>query len=99
MFENLSIKARLIFIVSFVSVLLLGGAAIGLYGITENGKGLETVYEDRTVPLVDLGLVIDMVNRIRTNMVITVNAGMPEVAEAARTEVEVARWSGDSGGR
>ena len=86
MFENLSIKARLIFIVSFVSVLLLGGAAIGLYGITENGKGLETVYEDRTVPLVDLGLVIDMANRIRTNMVITVNAGMPEVAEAARTE-------------
>jgi methyl-accepting chemotaxis protein len=86
MLENLSIKMRLIFIMSLMSVLLLGGAAIGLYGITENGKGLETVYEDRTVPLTDLGRIIDMVNRIRTNTVITVNAGMPEVAEAASAE-------------
>ena len=86
MFKNLSIKARLIFIMSFMSVMLLGGAAIGLYGISENGKGIETIYEDRTVPLVDMGLIIDMVNRIRTNAVITANAGMPGVAEAANAE-------------
>src|SRR4030066_1213754 len=86
MFKNLSIKARLIFIMSFMSVMLLGGAAIGLYGINENGKGIETIYEDRPVPLMDLGLIIDMANRIRPNAVITANAGMPGVAEAANAE-------------
>jgi methyl-accepting chemotaxis protein len=89
MFENLSIKARLIFIMAFMSVLLLGGAAMGLYGIGENEKGIKGVYEDRTVPLVDLGLVIDMVNRIRTNAIIMANAGLPEVAEAAHVEIQV----------
>jgi methyl-accepting chemotaxis protein len=86
MFNNLSIRARLIFIMSFMSVMLLGGAAIGLYGISENGKGIETIYEDRTVPLMDLGLIIDMANRTRTNAVVTANAGMPGVAEAANAE-------------
>ncbi|HUX32213.1 MAG TPA: methyl-accepting chemotaxis protein, partial [Thiobacillus sp.] len=86
MFKNLSIKARLIFIMSFMSVMLLGGAAIGLYGISENGKGIKTIYEDRTVPLMDLGRIIDMVNRTRANTIITANAGMPGVAEAANAE-------------
>ncbi len=89
MFSNLSIKTRLIFIMSFMTTLLLGGAVIGLYGISENGKGIKAVYEDRTVPLVDLGLIIDMVNRIRTNAVVIVNAGLPEVAEAANAETIV----------
>ncbi|MDP2111447.1 MAG: MCP four helix bundle domain-containing protein, partial [Thiobacillus sp.] len=86
MFKNLSIKARLIFIMSFMSVMLLGGAAIGLYGINENGKGIETIYEDRTVPLVDMGLIIDMVNRIRTNAVIAANATAPDAARNANAD-------------
>lgn len=89
MFNNLSIKARLNLIMLFMSALLLGGAVIGLYGISENGKGIKAVYEDRTVPLVDLGRIIDMVNRIRTNTVVIVNAGLPEVAEAAHAETLV----------
>jgi len=83
MFKNLSIKARLVFIMSFMSVMLLGGAAIGLYGISENGKGIETIYEDRTVPLMDMGLIIDMVNRIRTHAVVAASATAPDAAKNA----------------
>jgi len=86
MFKNMSIKARLIFILSFLSVLLLGIGLIGLNGINKNEAALKGVYEDRTIPLVDLGLVIDMVNRIRTNAVIAANALTPDVAENANSD-------------
>ena len=48
--------------------------------------GLRSVYEDRTVPLMDLGLVIDMVNRGRTNAVVAANALTPEVAGKANED-------------
>jgi len=55
MFKNLSIKARLIFILAFLSALLLMVGIIGLSGMSKTEAGLKTVYEDRTVPLMDLG--------------------------------------------
>ncbi len=51
MLNRLSIKARLIFILSFMSVLLLLVGVIGLNGISKTEAGLKTVYEDRTVRL------------------------------------------------
>jgi len=86
MFENLSIKTRLIFILGFMSTLLLAIGIIGLSGMSKTEVGLKTVYEDRTVPLMDLGLVIDMANRIRTNAVIAANASAPGVAQKANAD-------------
>jgi len=81
MFKNLSIKARLVFILTFLSALLLVIGLIGLNGMSKAEAGLKTVYEDRTVPLVDLASIIDMVNRIRTHAVIAAGAPEPAVAE------------------
>ena len=86
MFKNLSIKVRLIFILSFLSALLVVIGLIGLNGMSKSETGLKTVYEDRTVPLMDLGLVIDMANRIRTNAVIAANASAPGVAQNANAD-------------
>ncbi|MDP2056903.1 MAG: MCP four helix bundle domain-containing protein, partial [Thiobacillus sp.] len=89
MFKSLSIKVRLVFILSFLSVLLLVIGIIGLSGMSKTEAGLKTVYEDRTVPLMDLGLIIDMANRVRTNAVIAANApwaGTNEVAKNANAD-------------
>ncbi|CAM8667877.1 Tar Methyl-accepting chemotaxis protein [Comamonadaceae bacterium] len=45
------ISTRLIFLVTILSLMLLAGAAMGLYGITSSNQAIKTVYEDRTVPL------------------------------------------------
>ena len=80
MFKNISIKGRLTAMIGLTAALLLLVSGVGLYGLHQAGEGLRTVYEDRTVPLMDLGLVIDMANRIRTNTVVAANAPNPEVA-------------------
>lgn len=86
MFGNLSIKARLTFILGFLAVLLLVVGVIGLSGMSKTEAGLKTVYEDRTVPLMDLGLIIDMANRIRTNAVTAANAPWADVAKKANAD-------------
>lgn len=84
--NNLKISTRLIMLISILSVLLMAIGGIGLFGISKSNDALKTVYEDRTVPLVDLGLIIDMVSRIRTNAVIASSASKPEVAEKANAD-------------
>ncbi|MDZ7596577.1 MAG: MCP four helix bundle domain-containing protein, partial [Thiobacillus sp.] len=89
MFTDLSIKARLVFILTFLSVLLLVIGIIGLNGMSKTEAGLKTVYEDRTIPLFDLGLVLDMVNRIRTHAVIAASATEPAVAQQQNADTLV----------
>ena len=55
MFKNLSIKFRLIFIISVLSAGLLGIGSLGLVGMAKSNEGLRSVYEDRTLPLESLG--------------------------------------------
>jgi methyl-accepting chemotaxis protein len=55
MFKNLTIKMQLIALIGFMSVLLIGLGAAGLLGIRESNEGLRTVYENRTVPMSQLG--------------------------------------------
>ena len=84
--NNLKISTRLSMLIGILSALLMVVGAIGLFGISQSNAALKTVYEDRTAPLMDLGLIIDMVNRIRTNAVIASSASKPEVAEKANAD-------------
>jgi len=54
MFNNLTIKARLLLIVVFSAVLAITLGALGLVGMQKSNAGLQTVYVDRTIPLADL---------------------------------------------
>lgn len=54
MLKNLSIKFRLIFIISFLSAGLLGIGLLGLVSMGRSNEGLRSVYEDRTLPLENL---------------------------------------------
>ncbi len=64
MFKNMSIKSRLVFMIGFMSALLVGIGLYGLYGLSKGYEGLKTVYEDRTV---GLGYLSDVQSKIVKN--------------------------------
>ncbi|MFZ1547236.1 MAG: Tar ligand binding domain-containing protein [Candidatus Nitrotoga sp.] len=51
MFKNLTIKSRLIFIIFFMAVTLLGIGSVALFGMSKAKDSLKTVYEDRIIAL------------------------------------------------
>ncbi len=65
MFNNLTIKARLIIILSALSVLLVGIGLAGLFGMSKSNEGLRTVYVDRTIALGQVSDVDTTVSGIR----------------------------------
>jgi len=86
MLSNMKISTRLVSLLALLLVLAMVVGGVGLVGMSKTNDGLRSVYEDRTVPLMDLGLIIDMANRIRTNAVVAANALVPEVAEKANAD-------------
>ena len=83
MFSNLTIKTRLILLITLLSVLLAAIGALGLSGMSGSNQGLKSVYEDRTVPLMDLGKIIDKINLVRLNAVNASNASNQDVVKDA----------------
>jgi methyl-accepting chemotaxis protein-1 (serine sensor receptor) len=51
MLNDLSIKSRLVFVIGFLSVLLVGIGIMGLTSLNTTNAALETVYKDRVVSL------------------------------------------------
>jgi PAS domain S-box len=51
MLNNLTIKSRLIFILSFLLIFVLGIQVVGLFGMSSAIGGLKSVYLDRSIPL------------------------------------------------
>jgi len=70
-FKNMTIKSQLVFVISFLSVLLMGIGVFSVYGLSQTNHSFKGVYEDRTVPLGDLSLVLDGMQRIRLNAAIS----------------------------
>ena len=87
MFSNLTIKTRLILLITLLSILLAAIGALGLSGMSGSNQGLKTVYEDRTVPLMDLGKIIDKINLIRLNAVVASNASNQDVVKDATSNL------------
>jgi len=46
-------------VISLLSILLVGIGSFGIHGLNQTNDAFKGVYEDRTVPLGELGLVID----------------------------------------
>jgi methyl-accepting chemotaxis protein len=58
--HNLTLKAKIITLIVFMSILLLATAGIGVVGMYKSNIGLRTVYLDRTVPLGQLSEIKDL---------------------------------------
>ncbi len=56
----MSVKARLVGLVIFLSMVSLVVGAVGLLGMSRTVQGLQSVYDDRVVPLRDLKVIADM---------------------------------------
>jgi methyl-accepting chemotaxis protein len=67
--QNLTIKARLILVISFLSVLLIAIGSYGLWGMSKSNEGLRTVFEDRTIPMGQLDDIKMKLLHIRTAIV------------------------------
>ncbi len=79
MFNNLTIKSRLIIVVGFLSMLLAGIGGFGVYGMNQMDAAFKGVYDNRVLPLGDLGRVLDDMQRIRFNTMISSNSENPAV--------------------
>jgi methyl-accepting chemotaxis protein len=88
MFSNLTIRTRLIFLITLLSVLLVTIGTLGLSGMSGSNHGLQTVYEDRTVPLMDLGKIIDKINLVRLNAVTASNASNQDIVKEAVSKTQ-----------
>ena len=78
--KNLTIKSRLIIVISLLSVLLVTIGLYGLWGMSQGNESLRTVYEDRTVPMGSLDDVKIKVLHMRT-AIVTVIAYKNEIAK------------------
>ena len=63
MFNNTTIKSRLIFVIAFLSVLLAAIGLGGLYSLGTTNASLKTLYEDRLIALGQLDSVARLMNR------------------------------------
>ena len=67
MLNNMTIKSRLMLVIASLSLLLIGVGSLGVYGLSQTNESFKSVYEDRAVPLGDLGMVLDRMQRARLN--------------------------------
>ncbi|SEP81421.1 methyl-accepting chemotaxis protein [Nitrosomonas ureae] len=81
MFNNMTIKSRLVFVIGMLSVLLIGVGSMGIYGLNQTNDSLRGVYEDRAVPLGDLGLVLDRMQRARLNAAMSAYGRSAEIVK------------------
>lgn len=66
MLKNITIKSLLLFVMGLLSVLLVATGVLGLTSLDTTNKALQSVYDDRTVPVGNLNTVITnvMMNQI-----------------------------------
>ncbi len=78
MFGNLTIKSRFIFVIGFMSLLLVGIGFVGLNGMVKANDALKTVYEDRTIALGQVAEIESKLVRIRLDVSSAINKPTPE---------------------
>lgn len=84
MLNNMTIKSRLVFVIGMLSVLLVGIGSMGIYGLNQTNDSFRGVYEDRAIPLGDLGLVLDRMQRARLNTAMSAYGRDAELVKARK---------------
>ena len=60
MFKDMTVKTELIIVFGLLLALLIGVGSLGVYGLNQTNDSFKGVYEDRTIPLGDLGMVLSL---------------------------------------
>ena len=84
----MKISTRLAILVGSFAILLICVGSLGLYGIDRSNASLKTVYEDRTVPAVDLGDIDAMVISSRMHVAQALANPLPDVIAFSNKSIE-----------
>ena len=86
--NQLNISTRLLLLIGTLCALLLLVGGVGLYGIGKTNDALQTVYEDRTVPIGQLGDIEALQLGNRLAIAAALNTPTPELIAAGTATVE-----------
>ncbi len=85
--NHLKISTRLYLLIGLLSIMLVNMGAIGLYGISQSNEALRTTFDDRVVPLDQLGQISYLMQRNRVlNMDMLLH---PEPANVQKRNTEL----------
>ena len=82
------ISTRLFILIAVMSLLLIVMGSIGLFGIAKSNDALRTVYEDRTVPMSQLGSIGRFNLRNQLAIIQALASQAPEVVAKSTEEIE-----------
>ena len=66
--RSLPLRTKLIFLVAFMSAMLVTGGVLGLIGMKDTRASLETVYKNRLVCAIQLATIGELLSDIRREM-------------------------------
>ena len=87
MFKNLTIKSRLVFVIGFLSLLLVGSGFVGIASLGSANDSLKSIYLDRLVPVTQLNTVLRLMAENRMVVAESMN-GDPSVVVKKMDEVD-----------
>ncbi len=87
MFKNVTIKSRLLFVIGFLSLLLIASGILGICSLASTNASLKTLYENRLIPMGQLGEVVRLIDSNRMAVAESMN-GDPAVVAPKMAEVE-----------
>jgi len=87
-FRDLKISTRLLILIGIMSSVLIAIGAIGLYGISMSNDALQTVYEDRTIPMGQIAEIQRNLLRNRLAIAVSLITPTPETITPNTAEVE-----------
>ncbi|NHZ61354.1 methyl-accepting chemotaxis protein [Massilia genomosp. 1] len=97
MFKNVTIKARLIFVIGVISAISLAIGLIGLRNLSVTNASLKTVYEDRLVAAGMLAEVLTQIQQNQNTLALAVSGDPAKLPEAGsdveqRVQSNTALW-------
>jgi methyl-accepting chemotaxis protein len=87
--KNTSIKFRMVTVLATLSLLLLGLGGIGLFGMGKSSESLRTVYEERTLPIVQISNIQKLLLTSRLSLSAAVVTPAADVVQNSSAEVEI----------
>ena len=91
---NMTIKSRLIIVITFLSILAAGSGMLGLHGMQRANEGLKAVYEDRALVLEQISRIDALMLQNRLSLSLAITDPMVDIkAESAQMEKNMAEIS------
>ncbi len=86
--NNLKVSTRLMLLIGVMSALMVAIGSLGLFGIGKSNDALQSVYEDRTVPVGQLGNIVSMLLSNRLAIAVALVTPTPETIASSTAAVE-----------